>query len=221
MLVLVGNTKGGVGKSTEAVQIAAARALQGRNVLLADGDRQASSIKSISVRMAAEIEPHIACVHYIDGHEFRTQVRHQAKLYDDVIMDCGGFDSQTLRYALGLADVVVVPFQPRPYDTWALDDLSKLIEEVQIGREEADKPLLRVICHLNSADPGLNSVDNTDAEKALRPYPQLPFIRAPLVRRKAFPLSSAQGMCVFETMPKHDKSCMELKNLLRLVFGDE
>ncbi|WP_144957881.1 AAA family ATPase [Pseudomonas oryzihabitans] len=39
MLVLVGNTKGGVGKSVETIQIAAARALQDRNVLIVDGDR--------------------------------------------------------------------------------------------------------------------------------------------------------------------------------------
>lgn len=218
MLVLFGNIKGGVGKSTEAIQVAAARALQGRNVLVADGDRQGTSSKAIGVRMSAEIEPSIACVHYVNGPEYHTQIRHQAKLYDDVIMDCGGHDSQTLRYALGLADVVVVPFQPRPFDTWALEDISELIDQVQAARLDADRPPLRVICHLNSADPGINSQDNIEAEKVLEHFPQLPFVKAALVRRKAFPLSSAQGMCVFETMPATDKACDELKRLMNQIF---
>lgn len=221
MLVLVGNTKGGVGKSVETIQIAAARALQGRNVLVADGDRQGTSSKAIGVRMSAEISPSIACVHFTKGTEYHTQIRHQAKLYDDVIMDCGGHDSQTLRYALGLADVVVVPYQPRPFDTWALEQLSELIDEVQAARLDAGRTPLRVICHLNSADAGINSVDNIEAEKVLVHFPQLTFVNSALVRRKAFPLSAAQGMCVFETMPAGDKSCDELKRLLNNIFQGE
>jgi chromosome partitioning protein len=43
MIVTVGNTKGGVGKTTLAVQLALARTLAGRDVLLVDGDRQGSA----------------------------------------------------------------------------------------------------------------------------------------------------------------------------------
>lgn len=42
MIVLVGNTKGGVGKTTLAVQIALRRAMQGSRVWFIDGDRQGS-----------------------------------------------------------------------------------------------------------------------------------------------------------------------------------
>lgn len=40
MIITVGNTKGGVGKITLAVNLAIARALAGRDVWLIDGDRQ-------------------------------------------------------------------------------------------------------------------------------------------------------------------------------------
>ncbi len=40
MIITIGNTKGGVGKTTLAVNLAIARALAGRDVWLIDGDRQ-------------------------------------------------------------------------------------------------------------------------------------------------------------------------------------
>ena len=43
MIVTVGNVKGGVGKTTLAINIAIARALAGRDVLLVDGDEQGTA----------------------------------------------------------------------------------------------------------------------------------------------------------------------------------
>ena len=53
MIVTVGNTKGGVGKTTLAVNLAIARALAGREVWLIDGDRQGTAQTAISIRAAA------------------------------------------------------------------------------------------------------------------------------------------------------------------------
>ncbi|WP_294253573.1 ParA family protein [Propionivibrio sp.] len=53
MIVTVGNTKGGVGKTTIAVNLAIARALAGRDVWLIDGDRQGTAQTSISLRAEA------------------------------------------------------------------------------------------------------------------------------------------------------------------------
>ena len=43
MIVTVGNTKGGVGKTTIAVNLAILRTGLGRDVLLVDGDEQGSA----------------------------------------------------------------------------------------------------------------------------------------------------------------------------------
>ena len=50
MILTVGNTKGGVGKTTLAVQLALARAHAGRDVWLVDGDRQGTALTAVSIR---------------------------------------------------------------------------------------------------------------------------------------------------------------------------
>jgi chromosome partitioning protein len=53
MILTVGNTKGGVGKTTLAVQIALSWAIAGRDVLLVDADRQGSAGLVVAVRAEA------------------------------------------------------------------------------------------------------------------------------------------------------------------------
>ena len=43
MIITIGNTKGGVGKTTLALNIAIAQTLNGRDVWLIDGDRQGTA----------------------------------------------------------------------------------------------------------------------------------------------------------------------------------
>jgi len=50
MIVLVGGEKGGVGKTTLAVNLAAMRARTGHDVLLVDADKQASANLWASIR---------------------------------------------------------------------------------------------------------------------------------------------------------------------------
>ena len=126
MIITVGNTKGGVGKTTLAVNLAIARALTGRDVWLIDGDRQGTAQTAISIRAEAGHVPGIACATYPDGPTLRAQVQQQTAKFDDVVIDAGGRDSTALRAALVLSDVLLVPFQPRSYDVWALNDIAAL-----------------------------------------------------------------------------------------------
>ena len=50
MILAVGNIKGGVGKTTLAVNIAVALAQRGRDVLVIDGDEQASAATFAQIR---------------------------------------------------------------------------------------------------------------------------------------------------------------------------
>ena len=196
MIVTVGNTKGGVGKTTLAVQIALSRALAGRDVWLIDGDRQGTQ--------------------YADGPVLRAQVQQQGRKFDDIVIDAGGRDSTALRAALVLSDVLVVPFQPRSVDVWALGDIASLVDEARSVRDG-----LRAYAVLNCADPGTASADNTDAAAALAEFPQLAHLDAPVRRRKAFANAVGQGLSVEEYSPRDGKACEELAALVRMVFANQ
>jgi chromosome partitioning protein len=66
MIVTIGSTKGGAGKSTIAVQLALARSRAGRGVLLVDGDQQATSQTAITLRAESGRLPAPSCVWFPD-----------------------------------------------------------------------------------------------------------------------------------------------------------
>ncbi len=213
MILTVGNTKGGVGKTTLAINLAIARAVGGRDVWLVDGDRQGSAQTAIGVRLETGREPGIAVSQYPDGPTLRGQVQQQARKYDDVVIDVGGRDSTALRAALLLTNVLLVPFQPRSFDVWALEQIAGLIDEARSVRDG-----LRAFAVLNSADPGHASSDNTDAAAAVADWPQLEYLPTPIVRRKAFANAAGQGLCVHELQPRDAKAVAEIDNIINIVF---
>lgn len=213
MILTVGNTKGGVGKTTLAVNLAIARALAGRDVWLIDGDRQGTAQTAISIRADAGHQPGIACATYPDGPTLRTQVQQQASKFDDIVIDAGGRDSTALRAALVLSDVLLVPFQPRSYDVWALNDIAALVDEARSVRDG-----LRVYAVLNCADPGTSSTDNTEAAAAVADVPQFEYLPLPIRRRKAFANAAGAGMSVLEIKPADKKANEEINAIVNALF---
>ena len=213
MMVVVGNTKGGVGKTTTAVALAVERALSGRRVWLVDGDRQATAQKAIGIRGEGGGLPGIACSTYFDGPTLRSQVLQQKDLYDDIIIDAGGRDSTALRAALSISDVLLIPFEPRSFEVWALEDIAALVDEVRSVRDG-----LRVCAFLNKAESGVLSTDNRDAADAVAEYPQIEYLPTLMRRRKAYSNAAGAGLSVSEMRPKDPKAVAELKALIAAVF---
>lgn len=217
MILTVGNTKGGVGKTTLAFNLAVARALAGKNVWLIDGDRQGTAQTAVSIRADSGQLPDIACASYPDGKTLREQVQQQAFKFDEIIIDAGGRDSTALRAALGLSDVLIVPFQPRSYDVWALNDIAALVDMARVEARRG-RDGLRAYAILNCADPGENATDNIEAAAAVADVPQLEYLDAPIRRRKAFANAAGMGLSVLEIKPGDKKAIDELNTLVSALF---
>lgn len=212
MIYAVCGTKGGIGKTTLAMQLATAHAIAARKVWLIDGDAQGSAIASATARADRQELPQFAASWHPDGAQLRAQVRQQAAGYDVVVIDAGGRDSSALRAALMLADVAIVPVRPRSYDIWALDDMAKLIEQAQAQRDG-----LRAVAVLNMADPGVLASDNADAAEALAGFPALADAGVTIRQRKALAQASAAGLHITEARPRDEKAEREIAAFVRTM----
>jgi chromosome partitioning protein len=116
MIISVASTKGGVGKSTIAVNLAVEASRDGKRALLVDSDVQGSSVGFRSARSKDDIQAMsiVTPTLHRDLASFSS--------FDVVVIDCGGRDTSVFRSALLAADVVVIPVLPSQYDIWAATD---------------------------------------------------------------------------------------------------
>jgi chromosome partitioning protein len=210
MIVVLAQTKGGVGKSTIAVNLAVERSHAGRDVLLVDADEQATASDFTALRTELVGSPGYTAV-ALSGAAVRTQVLQMKPKYADIIIDAGGRDTAGLRAALTVADVAVVPFQPRSFDIWTFDKVSALISEARSYNQD-----LRAVAVLNFADP--QGGDNAAAVEALSGNEVIAYLNTPIGRRKAFPNAAAEGRGVCELKRTDPKASAEMTALVKAVF---
>lgn len=107
---VVANPKGGSGKSTLATNLAGWLARQGHAVALGDLDRQQSARQWLALRPPQL--PVIQALELADGDVLRTP-----KGCTHLVLDTpAGLHGKRLDLALKIADRIVVPLQPSPFD---------------------------------------------------------------------------------------------------------
>ncbi len=122
--VLVANIKGGCGKTTIATHLAAAFAGAGHATVLADADRQRSSLDWLERRPAS-----VPAVTGIDWtREFDRVPRHTARLVIDAPAALKGKQIEEL---VRLCDVIVAPVLPGAFDEAATRRFLDKLEELK------------------------------------------------------------------------------------------
>ena len=213
MIVAVATEKGGVGKSTIAVNLAIYRAQQGHEVLLVDADPQGSVGEFVKIRDDENVLPMITCV-AITGRSVSTEIRKLESKYETIVIDTGGRDSAGLRSSLITANTLIVPFLPGQFDLWAVENMNKLIEDAIILN-----PDLRALALLNKCDSNPLIEMSDDAIKYAKEQPNLHVLDVKFGYRITYRRSVAEGRAVNELDKKDPKAIIEMDRLYKEVFN--
>lgn len=147
-VIAVCGIKGGVGKSTVAVGLAAEAVGRGRSVLLVDGDAQGTARTWAAV--ATEAGHPVPSVVAMGATMHKPgQLDRVGAGYDLVVVDCPPRADEIQKSALMAADVAVLPCGPSASDTWAVATSVDVIRAAQ-----AVRPALRAVLLVTKRQAG-------------------------------------------------------------------
>ncbi|UNE53770.1 ParA family partition ATPase [Bartonella machadoae] len=186
MIIGLLNQKGGVGKTTLSVNLAASFARTGARVLLIDVDPQGSALDWAAAREEAPLFP-VVGLPRATVHKEITQIGCD---YDHIFIDGPPRVTDLARSALMASDLVLIPVQPSPYDIWAADGIVKLIGEARVykGNLKSAFVINRKI---------VNTAIGRDVGEALGVYSEH-VLSASVAQRVIFAEATAQGKAVYE-----------------------
>lgn len=180
------NQKGGVGKTTLSVNLAASLARGGARVLLIDADPQGSALDWAAARQG---DPLFSVVGF-PRSTIHKEIAQIGQGYDHIIIDGPPRVTDLARSAIMASDIVVIPVQPSPYDIWAADEVVKLIDEARVYKEN-----LKAVFVINRRIT--NTAIGRDVREALSAYP-VHVLENSVAQRVVFAEAAAQGQAVFE-----------------------
>lgn len=213
MIIVVGGIKGGIGKTTIAINFAVMLSQNGQDVLLIDADDQSSSTAITAWREETYKNGAGYALARLTGKTLATQVQRHAEKYDHVVIDVGGRDTSSQRGALVVADIYMVPFPPKSLDVDTLDQVEDLV-----NLAKAVNPDLRAVSFLNKAYP--RNRDNDAAADLLRDSAEIDYLDTRICDRKAVSDAISEGRGVIEYRPRNPKAIAEITALYEAVMRD-
>lgn len=194
MIISFLNQKGGVGKTTLAVNVAGTLALKGKSVLAIDADPQGSMLDWAESRQ----EESIFNVIGLPKAVIHKEVKKLGKGYDYIIIDAPPRVHDIARSVIMASNKVVIPVQPSPFDIWSVKDILDIINEALVFNED-----LKSYIAINRKIA--NTAIGRDAIDAIKEY-GIAILKSHICQRVVFAESAATGRVVTEIDKNSDAS---------------
>jgi chromosome partitioning protein len=215
LTVAVLQQKGGSGKTTLAINLAAAAHLDGDRALVVDMDRQASAFDWSAARQDGSPLEGLAVVK-ADKAIALPRFREITRGYDYVFLDGPPRLGDVTQSAAVAADVAVLPIQPGPFDFWAVAETLESLDQADRVREQLGRtPICRVFV-INRAST--NTRLARDAEAELRNSGGE--LAGVVHQRIAFPDAASRGESVL-TSSANQAAADDICRLWRVLKGRE
>lgn len=206
MIIVVANSKGGVGKSTFAVHLASWLADQGHRVTLADCDTQQSSSEWIR-----EARPDVKAVRLDNPDIILNDLPTLAQDADYVVADGPGSQTETSRALLLRGDMAIVPCKASMLEIRALAKATEVIRQAQDIRNGMPKAV--IVLSMVGKHYRLTQ-DMKDAAAAL----SLPMAHTAMILRQIYADAPGQGSVVWDMGSRAKEAADEAEKLFREIL---
>ena len=206
IIAVVGN-KGGTGKTTLALNLAAGLAARGDSVVIVDADPQQSAYQWRLTGDADNGLPDVVAAAI--GLEKTVFALGEANAH--VVIDCPpSIKAPQSEQALRLADHALVPVQPSPVDLWATTHIAKVFERLR-----PENPRLRALIVMSQLEPRTTlSKLMPDAAAEL----DLAVATAGIRRRSIHRHCALEGHTVFQAGKRGAEAAAEIHKVLTELF---
>jgi chromosome partitioning protein len=205
MIISILNQKGGVGKTTLAVNLARAYTWIEKTTLLVDSDIQGSAQRWHERSGGTLIDMTCLPMNTLD-----KDVTKFTGTYERIIIDGIPRVSPLTACAIKAADLILIPVQPSPYDIWSTEDLVRNVHDRILMTDGKTKAAFVVSRKITNTRIGREI--EAELEKL-----ELPILKNGTTQKIDYATSVEKGMSVIDGEFKGGAACNEIMNILNEI----